>query len=472
MRTLDKFKSSARLRNMYFYMRALGISPDVENDNLRLTVSPAKEVISDESFGLVKSPETWDEKSNRPIRDGLFCQKVFGPVIDYKCACGKYSGLKHKGLICDNCYVKVTDSSARWTRAGHINLSFEVVNPIFKDALASRLGIPMDEFERAMYQVEGCKTDLSEIANSLDENSIERKMFIDRVMIIPPNLRPVFPGNDGKLTMSGINGLYRWIITSNNRTQKLKDFSAPEAVIRNERRMLQETIDDLFLSDINGRHTKRIKERVIGLGSYLIDTLKEFWETSCDYSGRGIPILDSSVEENQVKLPEEVLLKLYDTTLVGMLKKAEHADTIKAARSLVRRINEAGNPVRGMIPEVLKNNPLIVTYKNTVSAFYPVVGKYDCIGLHPLACSRYGMQFVGDSVGFHFPLTMEARKDAKALVGRYLEGDNNLESAFSSLVTDKEKVFPLQPMIDFAINEYPIPLSSLDKAILSQEGLE
>ncbi len=451
------------------------------------------------SFGEVKKPETINYRTYRPEKDGLFCERIFGPERDWECACGKYKGTKHKGIICDRCGVKVTHSRVRRKRMGHINLAAPIVHIWFFKALPSRLGTLMgmktsdlekvilfqdhvvvdpgqtplkyqqvlseEEYRlalenygkdfKAQMGAEAIKTlleilDLDETAAQLREDlgntaskqkikdlskrlklvenirmSSNRPEWIvmDVIPVIPPDLRPLVLLESGNFATSDLNDLYRRIINRNNRLKKLMDLNAPEVIIRNEKRMLQQAVDALF---DNGRCRRPVQGTANRPLKSLTDMIKgkqgRFRENllgkRVDYSARSVIVIGPELKLNQCGLPKKIALELYQPFIIRKLKERGLADTIKSAKKMLERRDRE---IWDVLEEVIYQHPVMLNRAPTlhrmgIQAFEPVLVEGNAIRIHPLVCKGFNADFDGDQMAVHLPLSVEAQIESHVLM--------------------------------------------------------
>jgi len=451
------------------------------------------------SFGEVKKPETINYRTYRPEKDGLFCERIFGPDRDWECACGKYKGTKHKGIICDRCGVKVTHSRVRRKRMGHINLAAPVVHIWFFKALPSRLGTLLDmkasdlekiilfqdyavidpgqtplkfkqvlteEEYRAAYEkyrddfrarmgAEAIKAlleklDLAEVSKQLREDlrktSSKQKtkdltkrlklvesirisgnrpewMVMEVIPVIPPELRPLVLLDSGNFATSDLNDLYRRIINRNNRLKKLMDLNAPEVIIRNEKRMLQQAVDALF---DNGRCRRPVQGTANRPLKSLTDMIKgkqgRFRENllgkRVDYSGRSVIVVGPELRLHQCGLPKKIALELYQPFIIRKLKERGLADTIKSAKKMLERHDRE---IWDVLEECIYQHPVLLNRAPTlhrmgIQAFEPVLVEGNAIKIHPLVCKGFNADFDGDMMAVHLPLSVEAQAEAHVLL--------------------------------------------------------
>jgi DNA-directed RNA polymerase subunit beta' len=452
------------------------------------------------SFGEVKKPETINYRTYRPEKDGLMCEKIFGPEKDWECSCGKYRGMKYKGMICDRCGVKVTHSRVRRKRMGHIELAAPVVHIWFFKAMPSRLGALLDmktsSLEKVIYFQDyvvldpkdtplkkqqllteeeyrearanhgdgafdaemGAEAvrklllglDLVTLSRELREelattNSKQKKkdlvnrlkiveairdsenkpewMVLDVIPVIPPDLRPLVMLDSGNFATSDLNDLYRRIINRNNRLKKLVDLNAPEVIIRNEKRMLQQSVDALFDNNRCKRPVLASSNRPL---KSLTDMIKgkqgRFRENllgkRVDYSARSVIVVGPTLRLHQCGLPKKIALELYQPFIIRRLKELGHADTIKSAKKMLERKDAE---VWDILEEVIRNHPVLLNRAPTlhrmgIQAFEPVLVEGNAIKLHPLVCKGFNADFDGDQMAVHLPLSIEAQVEAHTLM--------------------------------------------------------
>jgi DNA-directed RNA polymerase subunit beta' len=452
------------------------------------------------SFGEVKKPETINYRTYRPEKDGLFCERIFGPEKDWECACGKYRGMKYKGMICDRCGVKVTHSRVRRKRMGHIELAAPVVHIWFFKAMPSRLGNLLDMKTSSMEKViyfqdyvvinpgttdlepqqllteEECRQareqwgegsfevdmgaeavrkllmslDLVKLSEQLrvelnETNSKQKKkdlinrlkivesirdsenrpewMILDVIPVIPPDLRPLVLLDSGNFATSDLNDLYRRIINRNNRLRKLVDLNAPEVIIRNEKRMLQQSVDALF-------DNNRCKRPVLGSSNRPLKSLTDMIKGKqgrfrenllgkrVDYSARSVIVVGPRLKLHQCGLPKKIALELFQPFIIRKLKELGHADTIKSAKKMLERRDEE---VWDILEAVIQNHPVMLNRAPTlhrmgIMAFEPMLVEGNAINLHPLVCKGFNADFDGDQMAVHLPLSIEAQVEAHTLM--------------------------------------------------------
>ena len=474
---------------------------DRVNDYAAVKISLARpHDIRSWSFGEVKKPETINYRTFRPEKDGLMCEKIFGPEKDWECSCGKYRGMKYKGMICDRCGVKVTHSRVRRKRMGHIELAAPIVHIWFFKAMPSRLGallemktsslekviyfqdyvvldpkdtplkkqqlLTEEEFREARathgegaFDAEMGAEAVRKLLLSLDlvtlsrdlridlatTNSKQKKkdlvnrlkivesirdsenkpewMVLDVIPVIPPDLRPLVMLDSGNFATSDLNDLYRRIINRNNRLKKLVDLNAPEVIIRNEKRMLQQSVDALFDNNRCKRPVLASSNRPL---KSLTDMIKgkqgRFRENllgkRVDYSARSVIVVGPHLRLHQCGLPKKIALELYQPFIIRRLKELGHADTIKSAKKMLERKDAE---VWDILEEVIRNHPVLLNRAPTlhrmgIQAFEPVLVEGNAIKLHPLVCKGFNADFDGDQMAVHLPLSIEAQVEAHTLM--------------------------------------------------------
>ncbi|MEP0845621.1 MAG: DNA-directed RNA polymerase subunit beta' [Phycisphaerae bacterium] len=452
------------------------------------------------SFGEVKKPETINYRTYRAEKDGLFCERIFGPERDWECFCGKFRGVKYKGMICDRCGVKVTHSRVRRKRMGHINLAAPVVHIWFFKSMPSRLGTLLDmktsdlekiiyfqdyvvvdpgesklepkqvlteeEYRRAVeeYGDTGframmgaesirellAKTNLEQLSSELYEglrktNSKQRIkelstqlklveairksgndsswMVLEVIPVIPPDLRPLVLLDSGNFATSDLNDLYRRIINRNNRLKKLIDLNAPEVIIRNEKRMLQQAVDALF-------DNNRCRRPVLGSSNRPLKSLTDMIKGKqgrfrenllgkrVDYSARSVVVVGPELKLWQCGLPKKIALELYQPFIIRKLRERGLADTIKSAKKMLERREQ---PIWDILEEVIYQHPVLLNRAPTlhrmgIQAFEPVLVEGNAIKIHPLVCKGFNADFDGDQMAVHLPLSIEAQAEAHVLM--------------------------------------------------------
>ncbi|MBR4742510.1 MAG: DNA-directed RNA polymerase subunit beta', partial [Desulfovibrio sp.] len=458
------------------------------------------EVIREWSYGEVKKPETINYRTFKPERDGLFCAKIFGPVKDYECNCGKYKRMKHRGIVCEKCGVEVIASKVRRERMGHIELAAPVAHIWFLKTLPSKIGtlldISMADLEKVLYfdsyvvlnpgktnlqkqqvisedqyaqiverggedalevgmgaeavrklleelNLETLKEELrqeGEVTKSatkkkkitkrlkIVESFLESKnkpewMILEVIPVIPPELRPLVPLDGGRFATSDLNDLYRRVINRNNRLKRLIDLGAPEIIIRNEKRMLQEAVDALFdngrrgraISGSNGRPLKSLSDMIKGKqGRFRQNLLGK----RVDYSGRSVITVGPYLKLHQCGLPKKMALELFKPFIYSELEKRGHATTIKSAKKMVEREELV---VWDILSEVVREYPILLNRAPTlhrlgIQAFEPLLVEGKAIRLHPLVCTAYNADFDGDQMAVHIPLSVEAQIECRVLM--------------------------------------------------------
>jgi DNA-directed RNA polymerase subunit beta' len=491
-------------------------------DSIRISLA-SPEKIRSWSHGEVTKPETINYRTFKPERDGLFCARIFGPVADWECLCGKYKRMKHRGVICDKCGVEVTLSRVRRERLGHIELASASSHVWFFKGLPSRIGYLLDitlrELERVLYYeafviidpgeatglnmgevisderkrqldqefpgkfvammgAEGVKELLKRIdieALSLEirekmktETSAQKKlkyakrlrvvesfrksgnkpewMILDVIPVIPPELRPLVPLDGGRFATSDLNDLYRRVINRNNRLKKLMELHAPDVIVRNEKRMLQEAVDALFDNGRRGRVLRGANNRPL---KSLSDTLKgkqgrfrqNLLGKRVDYSGRSVIVVGPELKLHQCGLPKKMALELFKPFIYHRLEQRGHCTTIKQAKELVEQQDPV---VWDILEEVIKDHPILLNRAPTlhrlgIQAFEPVLVEGKAIKLHPLTCTAFNADFDGDQMAVHIPLSPEAQIEASTLM---LASNNILSPAHGAPIA-----IPTQDMV-------------------------
>lgn len=490
-------------------------------DKIRISLA-SPETIRSWSYGEVKKPETINYRTFKPERDGLFCARIFGPVKDYECLCGKYKRLKHRGVICEKCGVEVTLSKVRRERMGHIELACPVAHIWFLKSLPSRIGLMLDmtlrEIERILYyeafvvvdpgmshlergqllteeayldaleeygdefkaemgaeaiqelligvEIEDeIETLREEIASTESETKLKKFtkrlkllegfhasgnkpewMIMTVLPILPPDLRPLVPLDGGRFATSDLNDLYRRVINRNNRLKRLLDLSAPDIIVRNEKRMLQEAVDALLdngrrgraITGSNRRPLKSLADMIKGKGGRFRQNLLG---KRVDYSGRSVIVVGPTLRLHQCGLPKKMALELFKPFIFSKLEIRGLATTIKAAKKMVER-EEA--EVWDILEEVIREHPIMLNRAPTlhrlgIQAFEPVLIEGKAIQLHPLVCTAYNADFDGDQMAVHVPLTLEAQLESRAL----MMSTNNILSPASG----EPIIVPTQDMV-------------------------
>ncbi|AGO41781.1 DNA-directed RNA polymerase subunit beta' [Pseudomonas aeruginosa] len=504
-----------------------------EFDAIRIGLA-SPEMIRSWSFGEVKKPETINYRTFKPERDGLFCAKIFGPVKDYECLCGKYKRLKHRGVICEKCGVEVALAKVRRERMGHIELASPVAHIWFLKSLPSRIGLLLDmtlrDIERVLYfesyvVIDPGMTTLEkgqllndeqyfealeefgddfdarmgaeavhELLNAIDlEHEIGRLreeipqtnsetkikklskrlklmeafqgsgnkpewMVLTVLPVLPPDLRPLVPLDGGRFATSDLNDLYRRVINRNNRLKRLLDLAAPDIIVRNEKRMLQEAVDALLDNGRRGRAITGSNKRPL---KSLADMIKgkqgrfrqNLLGKRVDYSGRSVITVGPTLRLHQCGLPKKMALELFKPFIFGKLEGRGMATTIKAAKKMVERELPE---VWDVLAEVIREHPVLLNRAPTlhrlgIQAFEPVLIEGKAIQLHPLVCAAYNADFDGDQMAVHVPLTLEAQLEARAL----MMSTNNILSPANGepiIVPSQDVVMGLYYMTREAIN--------------------
>ena len=451
------------------------------------------------SFGEVKKPETINYRTFKPERDGLFCAKIFGPVKDYECLCGKYKRLKHRGVVCEKCGVEVALAKVRRERMGHIELASPVAHIWYLKSLPSRIGLVLDmtlrEIERALYfeayvvvdpgmtdlergqlltdemyheqlelhgdefdarmgaeairellrttdldaEIENVRAELKTTGSEARTKKLTKRlkllegfkssgnrpewMVLKVLPVLPPELRPLVPLEGGRFATSDLNDLYRRVINRNNRLKRLLDLNAPEIIVRNEKRMLQEAVDALLDNGRRGRAITGSNKRAL---KSLADMIKgkqgrfrqNLLGKRVDYSGRSVIVVGPTLKLHQCGLPKKMALELFRPFVYGKLEMRGLATTIKAAKKLVER---EGPEVWDILEDVIREHPVLLNRAPTlhrlgIQAFEPVLIEGKAIQLHPLVCAAFNADFDGDQMAVHVPLSIEAQLEARTLM--------------------------------------------------------
>ncbi len=484
------------------------VTQEEEFDAIKIGLA-SPEKIRSWSYGEVKKPETINYRTFKPERDGLFCAKIFGPVKDYECLCGKYKRLKHRGVICEKCGVEVTLSKVRRERMGHIELASPVAHIWFLKSLPSRLGMVLDmtlrDIERVLYfeafvvtnpgmtpmkrgellsedaylekveefgdefhaamgaegvrellrhlnlnkeidtlrkELEGTdsETKIKKIAKRLkvlegfQKSGIKADWMVMEVLpVLPPELRPLVPLDGGRFATSDLNDLYRRVINRNNRLKRLLELKAPEIIVRNEKRMLQEAVDSLLdngrrgkaMTGANKRPLKSLADMIKGKGGRFRQNLLG---KRVDYSGRSVIVVGPQLKLHQCGLPKKMALELFKPFIFHKLEVMGIAGTIKAAK---REVENENPVVWDILEEVIREHPVMLNRAPTlhrlgIQAFEPVLIEGKAIQLHPLVCAAFNADFDGDQMAVHVPLSLEAQMEARTLM---LSSNNILSPA-------------------------------------------
>jgi DNA-directed RNA polymerase subunit beta' len=468
------------------------------------------------SYGEVKKPETINYRTFKPERDGLFCAKIFGPVKDYECNCGKYKRMKHRGVVCEKCGVEVIQSKVRRERLGHIELATPVAHIWFLRSLPSRIGAILDmslkNLERVLYceayvVTDPGKTELKkaeilteddysqarklyksdfkaamgaeavrDMLREVDPESLARDlrlalsktssdtvqkalskrlkvveafkssgnrpewMMLEVIPVIPPDLRPLVPLDGGRFATSDLNDLYRRVINRNNRLKRLQELNAPEIIIRNEKRMLQEAVDALFDNGRRGRtFTGPNKRPLRSLSDMLKGKQGRFRQNllgkRVDYSGRSVIVVGPELKLHQCGLPKKMALELFKPFIFNKLEERGFVTTIKSAKKMVEKEKEE---VWDILDEVVKEHPILLNRAPTlhrlgIQAFEPVLIEGKAIQLHPLVCQTFNADFDGDQMAVHVPLSVEAQLEARVLM---MSTNNILSPAYGKPIID------------------------------------
>ncbi len=471
---------------------------DEDFDYIRVGLA-SPDMVRSWSYGEVKKPETINYRTFKPERDGLFCAKVFGPVKDFECLCGKYKRLKHRGVVCEKCGVEVTQTKVRRERMGHIELASPVAHIWFLKSLPSRIGLLLDmtlrEIERVLYfeafvvtdpgmttlergqllsdeayleaieehgdefearmgaeavfellgsidlesEAKRLRSDISEtnsetklkrlskrlklIESLVDSGNRPEWMVLTVLPVLPPDLRPLVPLDGGRFATSDLNDLYRRVINRNNRLKRLLELNAPDIIVRNEKRMLQESVDALLDNGRRGRAITGTNKRPL---KSLADMIKgkqgrfrqNLLGKRVDYSGRSVIVVGPTLKLHQCGLPKKMALELFKPFIFSKLHLRGLATTIKAAKKLVEK---EGPEVWDILDEVIREHPVMLNRAPTlhrlgIQAFEPVLIEGKAIQLHPLVCAAFNADFDGDQMAVHVPLSIEAQLEARALM--------------------------------------------------------
>ena len=468
-------------------------------DQIRISIA-SPERIRSWSFGEIKKPETINYRTFKPERDGLFCAKIFGPIKDYECLCGKYKRMKYRGIICEKCGVEVTLSKVRRDRMGHIELASPVAHIWFLKSLPSRIGLLLDmtlkDLERILYfenyvviepgltslklhqllneeefikaqedfgedtftakigaealkdmlsainleeELETLRVDLKETNSEarrkklvkrlklveafVESNSRPEWMILEVVPVIPPELRPLVPLDGGRFATSDLNDLYRRVINRNNRLKRLIELRAPDIIVRNEKRMLQEAVDALFDNGRRGRVITGANKRPLkSLSDMLKGKQGRFRQNllgkRVDYSGRSVIVVGPELKLHQCGLPKKMALELFKPFIYSKLELYGLASTIKAAKRMVEKERPE---VWDILEEVIREHPVMLNRAPTlhrlgIQAFEPTLIEGKAIQLHPLVCTAFNADFDGDQMAVHVPLSLEAQLEARVLM--------------------------------------------------------
>ncbi len=468
-------------------------------DQIRISIASPEKILS-WSFGEIKKPETINYRTFKPERDGLFCARIFGPIKDYECLCGKYKRMKYKGIICEKCGVEVTLSRVRRERMGHIDLASPVAHIWFLKSLPSRIGLLLDmtlkDLERVLYFESFVVTepgltplgqfqllseeehmiaeeeygedaftamigaeaihemlsglDLEKLVNELreeiaattselkykklskrlktaeaflDSGNRPEWMIMKTIPVIPPDLRPLVPLDGGRFATSDLNDLYRRVINRNNRLKRLMELRAPDIIIRNEKRMLQESVDALFDNGRRGRTITGANKRPLkSLSDMLKGKQGRFRQNllgkRVDYSGRSVIVVGPELKLHQCGLPKKMALELFKPFIYARLDAKGYSSTVKQAKKLVEKEKPE---VWDILDEVIREHPVLLNRAPTlhrlgIQAFEPVLIEGKAIHLHPLVCAAFNADFDGDQMAVHVPLSLEAQLEARVLM--------------------------------------------------------
>ncbi len=487
------------------------VTQEEEFDAITIRLA-SPEKIRSWSYGEVKKPETINYRTFKPERDGLFCAKIFGPIKDYECLCGKYKRLKHRGVICEKCGVEVTQAKVRRERMGHIELASPVAHIWFLKSLPSRLGMVLDmtlrDIERVLYfeayvvidpgmtplsrgqllseddylakveeygdeftammgaegirellrtldlahEIESLRRELEatgseakikkyakrlKILEAFQQSGVKPEwMILDVLPVLPPDLRPLVPLDGGRFATSDLNDLYRRVINRNNRLKRLLELKAPDIIVRNEKRMLQEAVDSLLdngrrgkaMTGANKRPLKSLADMIKGKGGRFRQNLLG---KRVDYSGRSVIVVGPQLKLHQCGLPKRMALELFKPFIFERLEKMGIASTIKAAK---KEVENETPVVWDILEEVIREHPVLLNRAPTlhrlgIQAFEPVLIEGKAIQLHPLVCTAFNADFDGDQMAVHVPLSLEAQVEARVLM---LSSNNILSPANGS----------------------------------------
>ncbi len=484
------------MKDLLKILKQQGQSEDF--DSIRIGLA-SPDMIRSWSYGEVKKPETINYRTFKPERDGLFCAKIFGPISDYECLCGKYKRLKHRGVVCEKCGVEVTLAKVRRERMGHIELASPVAHIWFLKSLPSRIGLLLDmtlrDIERVLYfesfvvvdpgmtplergqlltdeqyleaieengdefdarmgaeavyellrtidlrrEVERLREEVTatnsetklkkltkrlKLVESLEESGNRPEWMVMQVLpVLPPELRPLVPLDGGRFATSDLNDLYRRVINRNNRLKRLLDLNAPDIIVRNEKRMLQESVDALLDNGRRGRAITGTNKRPL---KSLADMIKgkqgrfrqNLLGKRVDYSGRSVIVVGPTLKLHQCGLPKKMALELFKPFIFSKLQLRGIATTIKAAKKLVER---GTGEVWDILEEVIREHPVMLNRAPTlhrlgIQGFEPVLVEGKAIQLHPLVCTAFNADFDGDQMAVHVPLSIEAQLEARTLM--------------------------------------------------------
>ena len=468
-------------------------------DHIRIGIASPEKILS-WSYGEIKKPETINYRTFKPERDGLFCARIFGPVKDYECLCGKYKRMKFKGIVCEKCGVEVTLSKVRRERMGHIELASPVAHIWFLKSLPSRIGLILDmmlkDLEKVLYfesfivldpgltpldklqlltedefidaqnefgadnfkagigaeairllleeldleeLSESIRKEIKETTSELKPKKLAKRlkvveafkvsgnkpewMILKVIPVIPPELRPLVPLDGGRFATSDLNDLYRRVINRNNRLRRLMDLRAPDIIIRNEKRMLQESVDALFDNGRRGRVITGSNKRPLkSLSDMLKGKQGRFRQNllgkRVDYSGRSVIVVGPELKLHQCGLPKKLALELFKPFIYSRLESMGISSTVKQAKRMVEKQTPE---VWDILEEVIREHPVLLNRAPTlhrlgIQAFEPVLIEGKAIQLHPLVCAAFNADFDGDQMAVHVPLSFEAQLEARVLM--------------------------------------------------------
>ncbi len=517
--------------------------PSTSFDNIKISIA-SPERIRSWSFGEIKKPETINYRTFKPERDGLFCSRIFGPMKDYECLCGKYKRMKYKGIVCEKCGVEVTLSKVRRERMGHIELASPVAHIWFLKSLPSRIGLLMDmtlrDLERVLYfehyivvepgltplkklqlltedeyieaqeeygedefvagigaeavkqllstldledERDLLRQELAETTSEVKPKKIAKRlkliesfiesgnrpewMILEVVPVIPPELRPLVPLDGGRFATSDLNDLYRRVINRNNRLKRLIELRAPDIIVRNEKRMLQEAVDALFDNGRRGRVITGANKRPL---KSLADMLKgkqgrfrqNLLGKRVDYSGRSVIVVGPELKLHQCGLPKKMALELFKPFIYSKLEVDGSAATLKMAKKLVEKERPE---VWDVLEQVIREHPVLLNRAPTlhrlgIQAFEPVLIEGKAIQLHPLVCAAFNADFDGDQMAVHVPLSLEAQLEARVL----MMSTNNILSPANG----KPIIVPSQ---DIVLGIYYLSIGS-DNSDVDEKGMQ
>ncbi|PJN96701.1 DNA-directed RNA polymerase subunit beta', partial [Amaricoccus sp. HAR-UPW-R2A-40] len=475
------------------------VAPVRAFDEIRISLASPERILS-WSFGEIKKPETINYRTFKPERDGLFCARIFGPIKDYECLCGKYKRMKYRGVVCEKCGVEVTLQKVRRERMGHIELASPVAHIWFLKSLPSRIGLMLDmtlrDLERILYfeqyvviepgltdlkagqllgeeeyldaqdrfgedafragigaeairemlaaidldqEAEQLRADLAEATGELKPKKIIKRlklvesfresgnrpewMVLTVIPVIPPELRPLVPLDGGRFATSDLNDLYRRVINRNNRLKRLIELRAPDIIIRNEKRMLQESVDALFDNGRRGRVITGTNKRPLkSLSDMLKGKQGRFRQNllgkRVDFSGRSVIVTGPELKLHQCGLPKKMALELFKPFIYARLDAKGLSSTVKQAKKLVEKERPE---VWDILDEVIREHPVMLNRAPTlhrlgIQAFEPVLIEGKAIQLHPLVCAAFNADFDGDQMAVHVPLSLEAQLEARVLM--------------------------------------------------------